>query len=93
MKIYERKTERREITTVKSLSCDRCEKDIPLVEEGIYYHGYRGGSMNISVPYGSRYDFTASENDWNFDICDDCIESILKSFKRDVLTVDWSDDE
>lgn len=93
MKTYERKTETREITTVKSLSCDRCEKNIELVQEGFYRNGYQGISMDITVAYGSCHDFAAQENDWNFDICDECCTEFLKSFKKDVMAVDLSDDE
>ena len=93
MKIYERKTETREVSTIKSLSCDRCEKDIKLVKEGMFRDGYRGVSMRIDAGYGSCHDFVSQELGWDFDICDECCTEILKSFKKDMLTVDWSDDE
>lgn len=93
MKTYERKTETREVKVIKSLVCDRCEKEIELVEKTMLQHGYAGVTLEINAGYGSTHDFVCSENNWNFDVCDACTTEILKSFKKDYLTVNWSDDE
>ena len=37
--------------------------------------------IDISFGYGSRFDLTT----WEMDICDDCIEKWIKSFKHPII--------
>ena len=93
MKTYERKQITEDRQVIKSIVCDRCEKQIKLCEPNNWFHGYEGVSLEISAGYGSKHDFVAQENDWKFDVCDNCCEEFLKSFKKNPLTVDLSDDD
>lgn len=93
MKTYETKTQTREFSVLKSIACDRCEKEIEITHKDIWGGCPAGVDLVIGAGYGSRFDFTASENDWRFDICDDCCEEFLKSFKKDYLTVHWDEDK
>lgn len=93
MRTYKRQTETKEVSVLDFMACDRCEKEIKLINKDVWGLSRESVNMKISAGYGSKHDFVSQENDWEFDICDDCCTEILKSFKKDVLTVDWSDDE
>lgn len=93
MKTYETKKIERDTQILRKATCDRCEKEIEILYNKDNSFNYRAVFVEISVGYGSRYDFTANENNWGFDICDDCVEEWLKTFKKDYLTVHWDEDK
>ena len=76
MRTYETKTETREFNVLKSIICDRCEKEIELVLD----YCMKGVDLSIGAGYGSRHDLLASDHNLNFEICDECCEEFLKSF-------------
>lgn len=63
---------------VKSIICNCCGKKIELVHE---YNITDINNIIIEFGYGSRFDLSA----WEIDICDDCIEKWIQSFKHPII--------
>jgi len=69
-------TETKTITEEKvtSITCNCCGK---VVEGETVEYDSDITELNISFGYGSRFD----TNQWNMDICDDCLEKWVSTFK------------
>jgi hypothetical protein len=89
MRSYGKREEVRTVQILKSITCDKSEKEILLNE----YGNVKGGIVSFSCGYGSRYDLLCSERINDFDICDNCIEEIFSKFKGDVLKLDLYEDK
>ncbi len=70
------------VVTSKTVICNKCgttqvngEWSPPSEDE--YYLSNDIHNINLGFGYGSRFDM---EN-WNFDLCDNCLESLVKTFK------------
>ena len=63
-------------TVVKSITCNCCGKTI----SGNLENMADITNLNISFGYGSRFDNTT----WDMDICDDCLELWVATFKHKI---------
>ena len=64
---------------VANIFCDKCGKTI-LVKK-TEYNFIRGGQVEMKFGYGSKYDSDL----YRFELCDECVENFLKSFKHPCL--------
>lgn len=69
-------------TVLEKITCDKCEKEIKIVYPE---HNFEGVLLKIDAGYGSRHDLASDMCNWTFDVCDDCCEEFVKSFKKDYL--------
>jgi hypothetical protein len=76
MKMWQRKL--RATNVITEVTCDRCQKKIPVVQ----YDNYAGGTITISAGYGSKHD---TIDDISCDLCDNCITK-LDIFLKKQLT-------
>ena len=65
-------TEEREITIKKSVTCNKCGKTIEPT--------YANDMVSIYTDFGYESNFDGEK--WSFDICDDCLLEIIKTFKH-----------
>ncbi|PKR83536.1 hypothetical protein [Heyndrickxia camelliae] len=70
------------VTTSKTVICNKCGTtqvnnnwNPPSAEE--YYFSNDIHNIQLGFGYGSRFD----NESWNFDLCDSCLESLVKTFK------------
>lgn len=78
MRTYETKEKTIKQTFIKSITCDQCKKEIKLI--GGYEHYKAGVDLRISAGFGSRFDSFMDGDERVYDICDNCCETLLKSF-------------
>jgi|LakMenEpi03Aug12_release.lakeMendotaPanAssembly.Ray.scaffolds.fasta_scaffold977024_2 hypothetical protein len=78
----------KEVTTtekiVSMVACDCCGKETHITDE---YQFVCSNITNFSIlfGYGSKFDMDT----WDFEICDDCIEKWVSTFKHPVKTNDY----
>jgi hypothetical protein len=71
------------VAVSKSVTCNKCGTVRELKNEGNWYETdedmFASDVHNVSLGfgYGSKFDMES----WNFDLCDDCLESVVRSFK------------
>lgn len=73
MKIYSFYEEKVLQKTIKELACDKC---------GVMADHDAGNITPIKIEfgYGSRFDLET----WSIDLCDDCIEEVVKPFEENI---------
>lgn len=59
---------------LESVTCNMCSKTV----EGDMCDMSDITNIQISFGFGSKYD----SDEWDFDLCDNCIEDIVSKFKR-----------
>lgn len=66
-------------TSVKSVGCNRCGvvTQLPDDEFESYYMTEQYAHFGTEFGYGSKYDGER----WSFDLCEDCLDAIVKTFK------------
>lgn len=62
-----------EIEKLLSITCNMCGKTYTY-KDGYFEHDIT--TVNVQFGYGSKFD---TEN-WEFDLCDDCLEKIVDKF-------------
>ena len=72
MRTYKKEIKTEEVELLDSIVCDRCHKKIDTLNDFI-----KGGEVYLSAGYGSRFD---DEFKTPFDLCDNCLEELAKSF-------------
>jgi hypothetical protein len=71
------------VITSKIVTCNKCGESRELKENGNWYDSdedlFANDIHNFSLGfgYGSRFDM----DHWDFDLCDNCLDSIIKTFK------------
>lgn len=63
-----------EVVVEEKYICNKCGKQIRPFEDGIYSDI---NSINLSFGYGSPHDMEG----WAFDLCDSCLDEIIKQLK------------
>jgi len=59
-----------------SIICNKCGKNQELEDEfDLEINKFQ--TINLSFGYGSKYDMEY----WNFDLCEECVTDLVKSFK------------
>ncbi|WP_251552389.1 hypothetical protein [Neobacillus muris] len=64
---------------LKSVTCNKCGKTKKITSEDYQkeWEAAEFQSFSCSFGYGSKFDM----EEWNFDLCEDCLEEIVNSFK------------
>lgn len=77
-------TEEKEIVVNESIRCNKCGKEKERDFHSEYFEDYEEGiwdtefqTFSFGFGYGSRYD----TEQWSFDLCDDCLTEIVKTFQ------------
>ncbi|AMQ66702.1 hypothetical protein FDG96_gp43 [Bacillus phage Mgbh1] len=71
-KYIERNVKQRELV---GFTCNKCGKSVDLTEDD--FAGNLFHSFKTSFHYGSAFDMET----WEFDLCEDCLLDIVKTFK------------
>lgn len=87
MKKHGSRTETRSFVYLESATCDRCEKQIELRTQIGWSPSPLSVTFSLQSENFSRHDFFMGTS---FDICDDCCEEFLNSFKHPPQR-DWED--
>jgi hypothetical protein len=66
-----------EVIIEESICCNKCGKEYKKSHEEQYCWDAKMQSFSASFGYGSKYDM----EHWQFDLCEDCLVEIIKSFK------------
>lgn len=69
-------------TQLDQLICDCCGKTIDVAE----ICGSDINDFSITFGYGSKFDLTK----WDLDICDDCLEKWVSTFKHDITKKEYT---
>ena len=78
MRSYEKDEEIVVNQKLTSISCNKCGTNSSYAMNGEQLHDMEEfQEFNTSFGYGSRYDMER----WSFDLCDDCLTELIKSFR------------
>lgn len=67
----------------KTVTCNKCGTSRELKPNGDWYESEEGlyandvHNISLGFGYGSRFDM----EQWSFDLCDDCLDDVVRTFK------------
>lgn len=65
-----------------SITCNKCWNKETWKMAELWMNWY--SEFNVMFGYGSKHDWDT----WSFDLCDDCLENIIKNFKYKPSSID-----
>jgi len=85
MKIYTEKEKIIKTKKIKDVVCNKCGESMYIYVGNNISEYYKGTEACLSFEYGSNKDGES----YKFDICDNCFDSIIKTFKHVPEVIEW----